>query len=230
MSQAEFAQAVRAAGRRLGEPNRCSKRLAQKWLSGEHAMPTPEYQRALAHVTGLSIEVLCSPIVPPDRGEAAERLASIIGSVVCVADALVDVSILLDPASSTEEVDAARARRHPPPRLVGARLSDARKEAGYSQRELAEEIRLVARMALGVVVGCSKRLVQKWELEEHSMPLPQYRATLEDIFDISFLKFCEPLPLEGPEQVVKVLRNLADTLRQSCTQLGDFCSDLDYGS
>lgn len=51
MSQSEFAAAVRRAGVTLGEPNDCTKRLVQKWESGEHRDCRPNYQRALQLVT-----------------------------------------------------------------------------------------------------------------------------------------------------------------------------------
>lgn len=51
MSQSEFAAAVRRAGMTLGEPNDCTKRLVQKWESGEHRDCRPNYQRALQLVT-----------------------------------------------------------------------------------------------------------------------------------------------------------------------------------
>lgn len=51
MSQSEFAAAVRRAGVTLGEPNDCTKRLVQKWESGEHRDCRPYYQRALQVVT-----------------------------------------------------------------------------------------------------------------------------------------------------------------------------------
>lgn len=47
MSQNELAAAVRQAGRVMGEPNGCTKRLVQKWESGEHADVRPNYKRAL---------------------------------------------------------------------------------------------------------------------------------------------------------------------------------------
>lgn len=52
MSQTEFATAVRHAGDALGEPNACSKRLVQKWESGEHIICRPNYRRALQKVAG----------------------------------------------------------------------------------------------------------------------------------------------------------------------------------
>ncbi|RZB15718.1 XRE family transcriptional regulator [Streptomyces sp. F001] len=58
MSQDEFARAVRDAGQRSGQPNEATKRLVQRWESGETAAPRPVYARALEMVTGLPIESL----------------------------------------------------------------------------------------------------------------------------------------------------------------------------
>lgn len=58
LSQDEFAALIRRAGREIGEPNDCSKRLVQRWESGEHAACRPVYQRALEHATGQRIEEL----------------------------------------------------------------------------------------------------------------------------------------------------------------------------
>lgn len=58
-SQREFAELLRNAGAELGEPNRCTKRLVQKWEGGEHTAAMPNYQRALEHVTGVPYAVLC---------------------------------------------------------------------------------------------------------------------------------------------------------------------------
>jgi len=70
LSQDEFAARVRQAGARLGEPNDCSKRLVQRWESGEHATCRPVYQRALQEATGRRFEELgftpAEPI-PVDR-------------------------------------------------------------------------------------------------------------------------------------------------------------------
>lgn len=70
-SQNAFAIRIRLAGHELGQPNRCTKRLVQKWESGEHSMPLPRYRGALVRVTGQSIEALCLPILPPNANEAA---------------------------------------------------------------------------------------------------------------------------------------------------------------
>jgi transcriptional regulator with XRE-family HTH domain len=58
LSQAQFAEAVRAAGNAMGVPNHCTKRLIQKWESGEHAACRPDYLRVLQAVTGLSAREL----------------------------------------------------------------------------------------------------------------------------------------------------------------------------
>ncbi len=52
LSQDEFAAKLRAAGRRLGEPNDASKRLVQRWESGSSTSVRPVYRRALEAVTG----------------------------------------------------------------------------------------------------------------------------------------------------------------------------------
>lgn len=58
MSQSELAEALRRAGDMAGEPNGATKRLVQKWESGEHAWCRPKYGRALQAVTGLSYRQL----------------------------------------------------------------------------------------------------------------------------------------------------------------------------
>lgn len=57
-SQDSFARAVQEAGRRISIPNQCSKRLVQRWESGEVAHPHPEHVRALEAVTGLPVSRL----------------------------------------------------------------------------------------------------------------------------------------------------------------------------
>lgn len=54
LSQAQFAEVIRAAGEAIGEPNGCTKRLVQKWESGEHRVCKPAYLVVLETVTGLS--------------------------------------------------------------------------------------------------------------------------------------------------------------------------------
>ena len=68
LSQAQFAEAVRAAGNAMGVPNHCTKRLVQKWETGEHAACRPDYLRVLQAVTGLSARELGSAYCPTSRG------------------------------------------------------------------------------------------------------------------------------------------------------------------
>lgn len=58
LSQDDLARQLREAGDRAGEPNGASKRLVQRWESGDVTNPRPVYARALEAVTGLPIEAL----------------------------------------------------------------------------------------------------------------------------------------------------------------------------
>jgi hypothetical protein len=58
LSQAQFSDAIRAAGNAMGVPNRCTKRLVQKWETGEHVTCSADYLRVLQAVTGLSVREL----------------------------------------------------------------------------------------------------------------------------------------------------------------------------
>ena len=71
LSQAQFAEAVRAAGNAIGAPNRCTKRLVQKWETGEHAACRPDYLRVLQAVTGLSARELGFLVVSDQSGLSA---------------------------------------------------------------------------------------------------------------------------------------------------------------
>lgn len=70
LSQSQLAAAVREAGRMLGEPNGCSKRLVQKWESGTHLCCRVDYRRALERVTGLPYDALGfrAGLAEPARG------------------------------------------------------------------------------------------------------------------------------------------------------------------
>jgi hypothetical protein len=68
LSQAQFAEAVRAAGNAMGVPNHCTKRLVQKWESGEHAACRPDYLRVLQAVTGFSARELGFRVLPDESG------------------------------------------------------------------------------------------------------------------------------------------------------------------
>ncbi|MFE4855631.1 helix-turn-helix domain-containing protein [Streptomyces sp. NPDC056670] len=58
LSQDEFARGLRDAGAELGEPNDASKRLVQRWESGETRTCRPLYARALKQLTGRTPESL----------------------------------------------------------------------------------------------------------------------------------------------------------------------------
>lgn len=65
LSQDEFAQGLRHAGQELGEPNDASKRLVQRWESGETRTCRPLYARALKRFTGRAPESLGFAIPMP---------------------------------------------------------------------------------------------------------------------------------------------------------------------
>jgi len=71
LSQAHFAEAVRAAGNAIGAPNHCTKRLVQKWETGEHAACRADYLRVLQAVTGLSARELGFRLLPDQSGQSA---------------------------------------------------------------------------------------------------------------------------------------------------------------
>jgi len=91
LSQQGFADTVRAAGEELGVPNRCTKRLVQKWEGGQHAMPLRRYQDVLVRVTGLPLLALCTPIPPTDPARADYRLAKIITGLADLTAGWVDL-------------------------------------------------------------------------------------------------------------------------------------------
>jgi hypothetical protein len=68
LSQAQFAEAIRAAGDAMGARNRCAKRLVQKWEGGEHGACRPDYLRVLQAVTGLSARELGFQVLPDASG------------------------------------------------------------------------------------------------------------------------------------------------------------------
>ena len=80
LSQAQFAEAIRAAGNAMGVPNHCTKRLVQKWETGEHAACRPDYLRVLQAVTGLSARELGFRILPDQSGLSAATAADADGA------------------------------------------------------------------------------------------------------------------------------------------------------
>lgn len=65
-SQEELAAYIRKLGRELGEPNDCTKRLVQKWESGEHESIRPNYRRILELIYGITYRRLCEPWGDPE--------------------------------------------------------------------------------------------------------------------------------------------------------------------
>lgn len=76
LTQAQFADAVKAAGRAIGEPNKCTKRLLQKWETGEHAGCRPDYLRALKSLTSLSARELGFDVLPDESGRSIPALGN----------------------------------------------------------------------------------------------------------------------------------------------------------
>ncbi|MEE1825607.1 XRE family transcriptional regulator [Streptomyces sp. BE20] len=81
LSQDEPARQLRDVGEQLGEPNDASKRLVQRWESGEVRAPRPVYLRALEAVTNVSADRLgfTSAQLPPrvtDDGTGGHDMTS----------------------------------------------------------------------------------------------------------------------------------------------------------
>jgi transcriptional regulator with XRE-family HTH domain len=67
-----------------------------------------------------------------------------------------------------------------------------RKGLGLSQQGYADTLRAIG-LDLGEPNGCTKRLVQKWEREQHRMPSEQYRRAIEAVTGAPFEQFCESI-------------------------------------
>jgi len=63
----------------MGVPNHCTKRLVQKWETGEHAACRPDYLRVLQAVTGLSARELGFRVLPDESGESAAGFGEVGG-------------------------------------------------------------------------------------------------------------------------------------------------------
>lgn len=81
LSQSAFADEINAVLERSGQDARCTKRLVQKWESGEHSTPLPRYQKALAQVTSRPFKTLCQTGMmgasTPMAGELVEIAAEL---------------------------------------------------------------------------------------------------------------------------------------------------------
>lgn len=85
LSQSAFAEEINAVLKRSGQEARCTKRLVQKWESGEHEVPVLRYQKVLAVVTGRPFALLCQdrtaggvPSVARELDEIATELGVLI--------------------------------------------------------------------------------------------------------------------------------------------------------
>jgi len=124
LSQNEFAAAVRSAGLALGTPNQCTKRLVQKWETGEHLTCRADYLRVLQAVTGLSVlELGFRPPAAPEPREASGPVP-----VPATEDAVARLRHALEHPSTVDSrtadlVESATARlfdleHHSPARLL----------------------------------------------------------------------------------------------------------------
>lgn len=92
LSQSQFATEIREAGRVLDVPNRCTKRLVQKWENGVHAMPSPDYQLALGFVIGDSVEVVYKKVLPAVMDETLQQLAAVLPMFAETYDRLIELN------------------------------------------------------------------------------------------------------------------------------------------
>lgn len=118
LSQDEFAARLRSAGEELGEPNEATKRLVQRWESGESRSARPVYRRALERVTSRPYQDLgFKEPAPAPAEEGVERRAVLEAG----AGALLATHALIDPAGrrpaanlqrgiGREQVERLRAR------------------------------------------------------------------------------------------------------------------------
>lgn len=82
LSQAAFADAINDVLDRSGVAGRCTKRLVQKWEAGDHRVPAPRYQKALAQLTGSSFKSLCQTEaggVAPLSGQLQQVMSELAG-------------------------------------------------------------------------------------------------------------------------------------------------------
>lgn len=81
LSQDGLAKAVQAAGKQLGAPNTCSKRLVQRWEAGDVAHPHVDHIRALETVTGLPAARLGFAWPVPDDAVPEALAADSVGAL-----------------------------------------------------------------------------------------------------------------------------------------------------
>lgn len=112
LSQSKFAFEIQQAGRALGVPNRCSKRLVQHWERGTIKMPSPNHQLALAHVIGPSAEAVYQRVLPELVDDTMEQLAAVLPVFAETYEKLIELNAHL--VHQVGEADAEQVK--PPPR------------------------------------------------------------------------------------------------------------------
>ena len=103
LTQQGFADTVKAVGFDIGEPNRCSKRLVQKWEAGMHKMLSAPYQHAIERLTGEPFAYLCAPNPPKDVTDAARRVSRAIAEVAVLEAELFDLHAFLNRVPEPEK-------------------------------------------------------------------------------------------------------------------------------
>jgi transcriptional regulator with XRE-family HTH domain len=150
----KLATLVRQAGRDLGKPNDCNSQMVRDWEDGALIDCDPLYHDALAKVTGLRFDLLCSPWV---KFPATPEVAAVIAGEVEMPELPgVPYRILLR---------QWRLRKH----LSQSALADLIQRYGES---------------IGEPNACTKRLVQKWESGEHATVNANYVRILNKLTGI----------------------------------------------
>jgi len=109
LSQGRFAAEIREAGDALGVPNRCTKRLVQKWERGEHKMPSPNYQFVLAHVIGQGVEAIYQKVLPEVVDDTVQQLAAVLPVFADTFNKLIELNEHL--VHQFDEADAAQIKK-----------------------------------------------------------------------------------------------------------------------
>lgn len=102
LSQTAFAEAVKAVGLDIGEPNACCKRLVQKWESGVHRVPSKQYRHAIERLSGQTFSALCAPTLPEDVTDAAGRVSRLFAALVKLEAELLDLHAFLNRLPESE--------------------------------------------------------------------------------------------------------------------------------
>ena len=113
LSQSRFAVELQEAGDFLNVPNRCSKRLVQKWERGDHAMLSPDYQLVLAHVIGPGVEAIYQTVLPATVDDTMQQLAAVLPVFAETYDKLIELN-----AHLVHQVDEAEAVHPKQPRAT----------------------------------------------------------------------------------------------------------------